>query len=184
VSTVALWVSEPFHGIPVAGTSVVPILLLTMTQVITAEQVRALPWDTLMLVAGGLALGIALVQVGLADIVMQEINKLPVPVIAVALLFSLIAVCVSNVMSNTAAASILIPHAITLGEPYWMAVPVIVAISCSCAVLLPVSTPSNAIAYATGLVQQKEFIRGGLFYIVAGPIAAFVSVMLWVWLYL
>ena len=184
LSTVALWVSEPFHGIPVAGTSVVPILLLTMTQVITAEQVRALPWDTLMLVAGGLALGIALVQVGLADIVMQEINRLPVPTIAIALLFSLIAVCVSNVMSNTAAASILTPLAITLVAPYWIAVPVIVAISCSCAVLLPVSTPSNAIAYATGLIQQKEFMRGGLFFIVAGPIAAFASVMLWVWLYL
>ncbi|HMQ00081.1 MAG TPA: DASS family sodium-coupled anion symporter [Cyclobacteriaceae bacterium] len=184
IVTISLWATESLHGIPVAGTSVVPILFLTLTQVISAEKVRALPWDTLMLVAGGLALGVALVQVGLAEIVMNQINALPVPLLFIAMLFSILAVLVSNIMSNTAAASILIPLAITLGEEYWIAVPVIVAISCSCALLLPVSTPSNAIAYATGLVEQKEFRRAGLFYIIAGPSAAFIAVMLWVWLYL
>jgi solute carrier family 13 (sodium-dependent dicarboxylate transporter), member 2/3/5 len=184
IATITLWITEFWHGIPVAATSVVPILLLTLTQVINAQQVRSLPWDTLMLVAGGLALGIALVQVGLADIVMQKVNTLPVHVIYIALLFSLIAVLLSNVMSNTAAASILIPLGIALPEPFWIAVPVIVAISCSCSLLLPVSTPSNAIAYATGLVAQKEFRRGGVFYIIAGPITAFIAVMLWVWLYI
>ncbi len=184
IATVGLWVTEPLHGIPVAATSALPILLLTLTQVIGPEQVRSLPWDTLMLVAGGLALGIAMVDVGLADIVMQQINNLPVAVAVVAVLFSLIAVLLSNVMSNTAAASILIPLAITLPEPFWLAVPVIVAISCSCSLLLPVSSPPNAIAYATGLVEQKEFRLGGLFFIVVGPISAFAAVTAWVWIYL
>jgi solute carrier family 13 (sodium-dependent dicarboxylate transporter), member 2/3/5 len=183
VLTVGLWLTEPLHGIPVAATSAVPILLLTMTQVLNAEQVRSLPWDTLMLVAGGLALGIALVDVGLADIVMQQINSLPLAVVVVAFLFSMLGVLLSNVMSNTAAASILIPLAVTLPAPFGVAVPVIVAISCSSALLLPVSTPPNAIAYATGLIDQKEFRRGGIFFIIAGPLAAFASVMAWVWLY-
>jgi solute carrier family 13 (sodium-dependent dicarboxylate transporter), member 2/3/5 len=181
--TVSLWLTEPLHGIPVAATSAVPILFLTLTEVINSEQVRSLPWDTLMLVAGGLALGIALVDVGLADIIMGKINNLPVALAVVAILFSIIAVLLSNVMSNTAAASILIPLAVTLPTPYGLAVPVIVAISCSCSLLLPVSTPPNAIAYATGLVDQKEFRNGGLFFIVVGPISAFLAVMLWVWLY-
>jgi solute carrier family 13 (sodium-dependent dicarboxylate transporter), member 2/3/5 len=184
IATVSLWVTEPLHGIPVAATSAVPILLLTLTQVIGPEQVRSLPWDTLMLVAGGLALGIALVDVGLADIIMGKINNLPVAVAVVAVMFSLIAVLLSNVMSNTAAASILIPLAITLPPPFWLAVPVIVAISCSCALLLPVSTPPNAIAYATGMIDQKEFRRGGVFFIIAGPTTAFAAVMAWVWIYL
>jgi solute carrier family 13 (sodium-dependent dicarboxylate transporter), member 2/3/5 len=183
IATITLWVTEPLHGIPVAATSAVPILLLTLTQVINSEQVRALPWDTLMLVAGGLALGIALVEVGLADIIMEKINSLPVAVITVAFLFSMIGVLLSNVMSNTAAASILIPLSITLPAPFGVAVPVIVAISCSSALLLPVSTPSNAISYATGLIEQKEFRRGGFFFMIAGPIAAMVAVMTWVWLY-
>ncbi|WP_194776615.1 SLC13 family permease [Pararhodonellum marinum] len=182
--TVLMWLTEPLHQIPIAATSAIPIVLLTLTQVINALQVRALPWDTLMLVAGGLALGIALVDVGLADIVMDKINGLSIHVIGVALIFSLIGVLLSNVMSNTAAASILVPLGLALVPPFGTAVPLIVAISCSCALLLPVSTPSNAIAYATGLMEQKDFRAGGLFFVLIGPVAAFVSVMLWVLLYL
>ncbi|MCC5815806.1 MAG: DASS family sodium-coupled anion symporter [Leptospira sp.] len=181
--TIALWATEPLHGIPVAATSAVPILLLTMTQVIKSEQVRSLPWDTLMLVAGGLALGIAIVDVGLANIIMDQVNNLPVATFVIAILFSFIGVLLSNVMSNTAAASILIPLAVSLPAPFGIAAPVIVAISCSCALLLPVSTPSNAIAYATGMIEQKEFRLGGIYFIIVGPVAAFASSMLWVWFY-
>jgi sodium-dependent dicarboxylate transporter 2/3/5 len=184
VLTIALWATEPLHGVPVAATSAVPILLLTLTQVIRAEQVRALPWDTLMLVAGGLALGIALVDVGLARIIMEGVTRLPLAAYGFAIFFSIVAVLLSNVMSNTAAASILVPLAVTLPEPFGTATPVIIAISCSCALLLPVSTPSNAIAYATGLIEQRAFRFGGIFFILAGPIAAFTAVMLWIWLYL
>lgn len=181
--TIGLWATEPLHGIPVAATSAVPILFLTLTQVIKSEQVRSLPWDTLMLVAGGLALGIALVEAGLAKIIMDKIFRLPIPTVGIAILFSLIAVLLSNVMSNTAAASILIPLAASLPDHYGTAVPLIVSISCSCALFLPVSTPSNAIAYATGLVEQKEFRRGGVFFICVGPVSAFLAVMAWVALF-
>ncbi len=180
VLTVGLWMTEPLHGIPVAATSAVPIVLLTLTKVVTAEHVRTLPWDTLMLVAGGLALGIALVQVGLAGIVMEEVKALPLPVWGVAILFAFIAVLVSNVMSNTAAASILVPLAIALPGTWGFSVPVIVALSCSCALLLPVSTPSNAVSFATGLVDQKEFRPGGLLLIVAAPLLSIVSVLIWI----
>jgi sodium-dependent dicarboxylate transporter 2/3/5 len=181
--TISLWATESLHGIPVAATSAVPILLLTMTQVIKSEQVRSLPWDTLMLVAGGLALGIAIVDVGLANIIMDQVNQLPVPIFVLAIIFSFIAVLLSNVMSNTAAASILIPLALALPSEFAIATPILVAISCSCALLLPVSTPSNAIAYATGMIAQKDFRLGGIFFIITGPILAFVGVMIWVWFY-
>lgn len=180
--TVLMWLTEPLHGIPVAATSAIPIVLLTMTQVIDSEHVRSLPWDTLMLVAGGLALGIALVEVGLAAIVMEKINALPFPVVGVALVFCLVAVLLSNVMSNTAAAAILVPLSTALPGLYGLAVPVMVAISCSCSLLLPVSTPANAISYASGYVEQKDFRAGGLFFIVIGPLVAFLGVFLWAWL--
>lgn len=178
-ATITLWITEPLHGIPVAATSAVPIVLLTLTQVVGAAEVRTLPWDTLMLVAGGLALGIALVDVGLTDILMGQLNALPVATVGIAILFCFIAVMLSNVMSNTAASSILVPLGLALPLPFGIAVPVMIAISCSCALALPVSTPSNAISYSTGLIDQKEFRAGGLFFMVAGPIAAFVSVTLW-----
>lgn len=181
--TVSMWISEPLHGFPIAATSAIPILLLTVLQVIKAEDVRKLPWDTLMLVAGGLALGIAMVQVGLTDIIMAKIDALPIPVFGVALVFSLIAVLISNVMSNTAAASILVPLSLSLPGIWGMVVPLIVALSCSCALLLPVSTPANAIAFSTGMVDQKSFRPGRLLMILLGPFMAFASVMVYTWLF-
>jgi sodium-dependent dicarboxylate transporter 2/3/5 len=179
ILTIGMWLTEYIHGLPVAATSAIPILFLTVTQVIKAENVRQLPWDTLMLVAGGLALGVAIVSVGLAEIVIDEINALPISVIVVAIIFSILGVLISNVMSNTAAASILIPLAISLPSPFGISVPIIVALSCSCALLLPVSTPSNAIAYSTGMMEQKDFRDGGVFFIILAPIFAFASVMIW-----
>lgn len=179
ILTVGLWLTEPIHGVPVAATSAFPIVLLTMLQVVNAQHVRTLPWDTLMLVAGGLALGIALVDVGLSDIFMDRVFSWALPVFAVAVIFSLVGVLLSNVMSNTAASAILVPLSITLPGAFGVAVPVIVAICCSSALLLPVSTPSNAISFSTGLIPQKEFYPGGLFLIVVAPVVALGAVMLW-----
>jgi sodium-dependent dicarboxylate transporter 2/3/5 len=181
--TVSMWLTEPFHGIPIAATSAIPIVLLTLFQVIKAEDVRRLPWDTLMLVAGGLALGIAMVDVGLTDIIMEKISKLPIPMIGVAAVFAIIAVLISNIMSNTAAASILVPLGLSLPGIWAFAVPLIVALSCSSALLLPVSTPSNAISFSTGMVEQKSFRPGGLLMILLGPIIAFVTVLIYTWIF-
>ncbi|WP_291781662.1 DASS family sodium-coupled anion symporter, partial [Cecembia sp.] len=181
--TVSMWLTEPLHGIPIAATSAIPIVLLTLFQVMKSEDVRRLPWDTLMLVAGGLALGIAMVDVGLTDIIMEKISQLPIPLIGVAMVFAIIAVLISNIMSNTAASAILVPLGITLPGFWGIAVPLIVALSCSSALLLPVSTPSNAIAFSTGMVEQKSFRPGGLLMIILGPILAFLTVSLYTWIF-
>lgn len=183
IITISLWLSEPLHGIPVAATSAIPIVLLTLTQVITAKQVRSLPWDTLMLVAGGLALGLAIVEVGLSTIIMDQLAQLEMNQIWIIVLLSFIGILLSNVMSNTAASAILVPLGLTLSGVFGIATPIIIAVTCSCALLLPVSTPANAIAYATGLIEQKSFRKGGLFFIVAGPIVAITVVLLWVWIF-
>jgi sodium-dependent dicarboxylate transporter 2/3/5 len=181
--TVSMWLTEPLHGIPIAATSAIPIVLLTLFQVIKAEDVRRLPWDTLMLVAGGLALGIAMVDVGLTDIIMEKISQLPIPLVGVALVFAIIAVLISNIMSNTAASSILVPLGLSLPGFWGIAVPLIVALSCSSALLLPVSTPSNAIAFSTGMIEQKNFRPGGILMIFLGPVLAFCTVLLYTWIF-
>lgn len=180
--TISLWLTEPLHGVPVAATSAVPIVFLTLTQVITAKQVRSLPWDTLMLVAGGLALGLAIVEVGLSDVIMGQLGQINISEFVIILIFAFVGIIFSNVMSNTAASAILVPLGLTLSGIFGVAAPVIIAVSCSCALLLPVSTPANAISYATGLIEQKEFRKGGLFFIVLGPIVAISVVLLWAWL--
>ncbi|MEX2484455.1 MAG: DASS family sodium-coupled anion symporter [Brumimicrobium sp.] len=183
IVTISLWLTEPIHGIPVAATSAVPIVFLTLTQVIKAEQVRALPWDTLMLVAGGLALGLAIVEVGLSTLIMEALSNLAFHQVWIMIIFSFIGISLSNIMSNTAASAILVPLGLSLTGVFGIATPLIIAISCSCALLLPVSTPANAIAYSTGMIEQKDFRKGGLFFIVVGPIVAFGIVMLWSWIF-
>jgi sodium-dependent dicarboxylate transporter 2/3/5 len=82
----------------------------------------------------------------------------------------------SNFMSNTAAANILIPIGVTMavGNEGWVALPI--ALAASCAMCLPIATPPNALAFATGLIQTRDFIRIGLVLGVLGPAVS----LLWV----
>lgn len=174
VLTVLMWMTNPLHGIPVALISGIPIVLLTMSSVIWAKDVRSLPWDTLMLVAGGLALGLALVDSGLAAFIVGKLQfgdqlwiLLP--------LFGLASVVLSNIMSNTATTTILVPIGLLLvqgNSEHMILIALTLALSASCALFLPVSTPPNAIAFSTGLLEQKDFRKGGLFFGLLGPISA------------
>ncbi|WP_339609793.1 SLC13 family permease [uncultured Planktosalinus sp.] len=177
--TIFLWLTSQWSGIPVAAVSGIPIVALTMMGIIDADDVRKLPWDTLMLVAGGLALGIAIQEQELALYFVSKISVFDMNVYLLLVLFSLLTVALSNFMSNTAATTILVPVAISLISIYGDVNPVIftmvIGLSASCALLLPVSTPPNAIVYSTGLVEQSEFRLGGLFIGLAGPVV----IILW-----
>lgn len=171
--TVLLWSTEALHGIPLAATSAVPIVILTLTRIISAVEVRALPWDTLMLVAGGLALGLAIVDVGLADKFVDVLESLNMPLWVLAVIFGYLSLALSNVMSNTAATSILVPIALGFSGTFQLSVPLIVALCASCALFLPVSTPPNAIAYSTNMLQQKDFRISGVYFFAIAPVIIF-----------
>ncbi len=168
--TVFLWLTDGLHPIPMAAVSGIPIISLTMVNIINAEDVRSLPWDTLMLVAGGLSLGLAIQQTGLMDYFLLNLQNLKLPLSLLILVFALITVVSSNMMSNTAAAAILIPAAGLWGTIDPVILPLIIGLSASCALFLPVSTPPNAIAYSTGLIDQTEFRLGGISMGILGPL--------------
>ncbi len=71
------------------------------------------------------------------------------------------AVTLSTVMSNTAAAALLVPMALALSLPSGEQVAMLAALGCSLAMALPVSTPPNAVAYATGRVELATMRRVG-----------------------
>jgi len=172
VLTVGLWMTSPLHGLPVAVVSGLPIAFLTMFSVLWADDVRRLPWDTLLLVAGGLALGLAMVDTGLAAYFVEQLD-LGSNLLLISILFALLTVTLSNIMSNTATATILIPFGIILMGSDIQAVKVlslVIALASSTALFLPVSTPPNAIAYSTGMVDQKEFRLAGLVIGLGGPL--------------
>jgi sodium-dependent dicarboxylate transporter 2/3/5 len=78
-------------------------------------------------------------------------------------------------MSNTATTTILVPIGLLLvqgNSEHMILIALTLALSASCALFLPVSTPPNAIAFSTGLLEQKDFRKGGLFFGLLGPISA------------
>ena len=176
--TLALWLTEKLHGIPASVVSLLPIILLTMSGIITGDDVRKLPWDTLMLVAGGLALGLAIKETGLASYYMAKIDPSELNFYVLLLGFGFLTMVLSNIMSNTATASVLIPISIILTYDNPVALPLVIGLCASTALFLPISTPPNAIAYSSGKVQQRDFAFGGMVMGVLGPVFITVLVLI------
>jgi sodium-dependent dicarboxylate transporter 2/3/5 len=180
--TILLWLTTPIHGFPVAAISGLPIILLTVSRIISADDVRTLPWDTLMLVAGGLALGVAIIDTGLADIYVGKSREMieSMPLVAILVFLGLITAMLSNIMSNTATSSILIPVAIIILDQHAISAALAIGLSASTALFLQISTPPNAIAFSTGYLKQKDFQFGGLWVGITGPllIVAFIVILL------
>lgn len=164
--TIILWLTEKVHGIPTAVVSFLPIVILSITGVIRAMDMRTLDWDILILVAGGLSLGVGVSESGLADWIALLIGSLEMPSWALASAFAGLGLLLSNFMSNTAASNILIPVGLAAGfeagggvEAAAYAIPM--ALVASAAMCLPISTPPNAIAYASGRVRAADFLLPG-----------------------
>jgi sodium-dependent dicarboxylate transporter 2/3/5 len=170
--TVGLWATTPLHGLHVSVISLIPIVGLTVTQVLGAKQVRALPWDTLMLVAGGLSLGAAVVDTGLAERLAANLAGLTAlgSDVLVLVVMAMATMALSNFMSNTAAVSIMLPVAVAMLPGRELEMSLALGMSASCALLLPVSTPPNAVAFSTGLITTRDLRLGGLAVGLVGPL--------------
>ena len=175
--TIGLWMTSTIHMIPVAVVSLIPIVVFTAVGIIQAEEIRLIPWDTLILVAGGLALGIAITDSGLADYMVGLIPAFENPLLII-LLMAFITSIASNVMSNTAAASILIPiGAILVPTGYVLLMVVTLGFAASTALLLPISTPPNALVFSSGYLKQIDFRILGMVITVVSPL--FILLVLW-----
>jgi len=178
ILTLGLWLTGNVHGIPASAVSLLPIMLLTLLGIVSGDDIRRLPWDTLMLVAGGLSLGLAIQETGLAQYYVQMISSYDLNLYALMLVFSLLTVVLSNFMSNTATTTILIPIAIILVSSNTVILPLVIGLSASTALFLPISTPPNAIAFSTGKLEQKDFRFGGLVAGLIGPVVIILIVLL------
>jgi len=124
----------------------------------------------LMLVAGGLSLGLAIKETQLAQHYVELLSTYEFDFYLLVIVFSLLTVIFSNFMSNTATTTILIPIAIVLVSQDVEVLPIVIGLSASAALFLPVSTPPNAIAYSTGKIDLKDFRHGGIVAGLVGPI--------------
>ena len=175
-ATVLLWLTEPLHGISSSTVGFIPVVVLLATQVMGGDDLRMLQWPVLWLVAGGISLGAGIgatgLDVWLLDLVAWE--RLPVPLLIALLVVTGLAL--STVISNSATANLLIPLSLSLATGLPIdptAIGVIVALACALAMALPISTPPNAVAYATGEVDTRAMATSGL--IIGGAGAALLA---------
>ncbi len=178
IVTVGLWLTSSLHGIKTAAVCAVPLVILTLTRVMEGKDIRELPWDTLLLVAGGLSLGIALEQTGLLNHYAGKLITMEINSIVLMFIFAYITMLVSNIMSNTAASTVMIPLGMAIMVGSEKEIALIIAFAASTAMFLPVSSPPNAIAYSTGLLEQKDFRIGGFLVGLLGPLLAILWVLL------
>lgn len=142
-------------------------------------------WGVLMLFGGGIALS-TILKVSGASLVLGETvaNALSsAPLIIVMIAVSAFIIFLTEFASNTASAALLVPVFAAIAEQ--MGLPnevlvLVIGIGASCAFMLPVATPPNAIVFGTGLIKQSEMIRTG---IILNIIATFV-VGLWAYFFL
>jgi solute carrier family 13 (sodium-dependent dicarboxylate transporter), member 2/3/5 len=167
--TVILWLTSSLHGLKVASIAAVPLVFLTLTGVLSGKDIRALPWDTLLLVAGGLSLGVALQNTGLLGHYADKLKQIDLNYVLLAFVFAYVTMIFSNIMSHTATSTVMIPLGMVILSSMKMDVAVIIALAASSALFLPVSTPPNAIVYSTGLIEQKDFRIGGVIIGLIGP---------------
>lgn len=167
--TLVLWLTSPIHDLSAAAVSAVPLVFLPLTRILIGDDIRAMGWDTLILVAGGLSLGTALQQTGLLNLYADRIARLDVPDLAFYFMLAYTTMFFSNIMSNTATSTVLIPLGMAVMPQNSLEVAMIIGLSASTSLFLPVSTPPNAIAYSTGFIEQKDFRIGGLLIGLLGP---------------
>ncbi len=165
--TVVGWLSQPLHGVQISAVSLVPVVILLATKVFGPDDLKAMPWDVLWLVSGGVALGTGVATTGLDAWLVGLVpwDSVPGGLLVVAL--AVVALGMSTVISSSATANLLIPIGVTLAaSDAVMIAPLLavlmLAIGSSLAMALPISTPPNAIAYATGVVEGRDLARSGI----------------------
>ena len=176
--TAALWMTRPLlsevvPGLSDAGIAIGAGLALFLCPagtearaLLTWPDAEELPWGVLILFGGGLSLAAAISDTGLAEWVGEGVNALGGwPILLVLVCTVSLIVMLTEITSNTATTAAFLPIlaavAIGFGEsPFLLTVPA--TLGASCAFMLPVATPPNAIVYGSGLLSIPQMSRVGV----------------------
>lgn len=154
------WLTSGATGLS-AGTIGLFVVIITFgSGLLATRDFRAISWDILFMLGGGLCLGVGLKASGLTATLAQML-PLEQGFLVLLLVLLFLAAIMTTFMSNTATANLLIPIAVSLPQnPFLFAVAI--AIMCSSSMAMPVSTPPNAIAFGSGLIKARDMVRTGL----------------------
>ncbi|NYR11931.1 DASS family sodium-coupled anion symporter [Pseudoalteromonas sp. MIP2626] len=179
VLAAACWIFRPllgeFSGLSISDTTIAiaAALLLfvlpankgTNERILDWESAARVPWGVLLLFGGGLTLASQIKSSGLAQYIAQMIQGASaIPLVMSILVVVALITFLTEITSNTATAAgflpLLGPVAESIaGSPLVWVIPA--AIACSCAFMMPVATPPNAIVFGSGQIQMRDMIRAG-----------------------
>ena len=183
-ATVLLWVLDKKTGVNANVVAMLPVGVCAIIGVLTKRDLEEISWSVLWMVAGGFALGVGLQQTGLAQTLIDAIPFGSWPAVVMVVGSGLICYAMANFISHTATASLLVPILAAVGasaavlanlEPLGGVSTLLVgvAIGSSLGMVLPISTPPNAIAAATGMIEQKDMIKTGLIMGIVGLVIGY-----------
>ena len=169
--TVLLWLTDKLTGINSYTVAMVPVAVFALTGVLTKYDLEEINWSVLWMVAGGFALGYGLNASGLAANAVKSIPFAEWSPLLILVVSGLVCYMLSNFISNSATAALLMPILAvvctamgdTLGSIGGTATVLIgIAIAASSAMVLPISTPPNALAFSTNYIKQNDMVKIGL----------------------
>ena len=169
--TILLWMMDMVTGINTYTVALIPFAVFAMFGIISKYDLEEINWSVIWMVAGGFALGYAMNGSGLAALVVRAIPFGNFSPLLIVILSGLLCYGLSNLISHSATAALLMPILVVvctaMGDKLGAiggtsTVLIGVAIASSSAMILPISTPPNALAYATNLIQQKDMVKMGI----------------------
>lgn len=182
--TIALWVTASWTGLNSYSVALIGAVLFFVFKVLDWRDAQnGVDWGLIVFFGGALSLGAALLNTGAAEWLITDIVSVlgsnPSTILIMVILM-IIAVCITQVMSNIALAAILVPLSVTLAQAQGLPVgqyAVPVAIACSLSFMLPMADPTVAMAYGTGYVKIKEILKAGVPLVVIGIIITIILLL-------
>lgn len=193
VVTILLWMLEGVVGISSNIVALIPFAVFTGTGVFSKDDLKEIDWSVLWMVAGGFALGTALNRTGLAAVLINAVPFASWNILVVMIAGGLICWILSNFISNSAAANLIVPILAVVGTALLddptasesfvalgglKSLIVGVAMCASLAMILPISTPPNALAHSTGIINTKQMAIVGVITGVVGIVLAYLMLVL------
>ncbi|MBQ6204284.1 MAG: SLC13/DASS family transporter [Prevotella sp.] len=171
IVTVLLWMTDKLTGINSYTVALIPFVVFALTGVINKYDLEEINWSVIWMVAGGFALGYGLNASGLAANAVESIPFGTWSPMVILVISGIICYLLSNFISNSATAALLMPILAVVcsgmgdklsaigGTP---TVLIGIAVAASSAMVLPISTPPNALAFSTNLVKQNDMVKIGI----------------------
>lgn len=173
---ILLWITAGWTGLDSYSVALIAGVLFIFTGVITwRDAQKNIDWGLIIFFGGALSLGSALLNTGAARWLIEDIIVAlgsPSPLL-ITLVLMVLAVAITQVMSNIALSAILVPLSVTLAHTQHLPVGIYavpVAIACSLSFLLPTADPTVAMAHGTGFVKLGDIPRSGIPLIIIGVV--------------